>query len=47
LFNGHTDFLDFSKERQQNTSASNTLTGYEYVIVGKWRHNIPPLGFSH
>jgi hypothetical protein len=31
----HSDFLDFSEERQTNTSASNSLTGYEYVIVGK------------
>jgi hypothetical protein len=47
LFNGHTDFWDFSEERQTNTSASNSLTGYEYVIVGKWRHNIPSLVYSH
>ena len=47
LFNGHTVFLDFSEERQTNTSASNSLTGYEYVIAGKWRHNIPSLLYSH
>jgi hypothetical protein len=35
--------LDFNEERQTNTSTSNSLTGYEYVIVGKWRHN-PILG---
>jgi hypothetical protein len=35
LFKGYTDFLNFSEERQTHTSASNSLTGYEYVIVGK------------
>ena len=44
---GHADSSDFSEERQTNTSASNSLTGYEYVIVGKWRHNIPSLVYSH
>jgi hypothetical protein len=39
--NEHTD-LDFSEERQ-----TNSLTGFEYVIVGKWRYNIPSLAFSY